>query len=52
MASVPISIVAADVDNIMVVTSPGTTITGQIVFETGPPTGNVTNMRVLLLPRA
>ena len=46
MASVPISIVAADVDNIMVVTSLGTTITGQIVFEAGPPTGNVTNMRV------
>lgn len=46
MASVPISIVAADVDNVMVVTSLGTTITGQIVFEAGPPTGNVTNMRV------
>jgi len=41
MASVPISIVATDVDNIMVVTSLGTTITGQIVFEAGPPTGNV-----------
>lgn len=43
MASVPISIVAADVDNIMVVTSLGTTITGQIVFEAGPPAGNVGN---------
>ena len=50
MASVPISIVAADVDNLMVVTSLGTTITGQIVFEAGPPTGTVTNMRVIALP--
>ena len=46
MASVPISIAGADVDNIMVVTSLGTTITGQIVFEAGPPAGNVSNMRV------
>lgn len=49
MASVPISIVAADVDNVMVVTSMGTTITGQIVFEAGPPIlnpGNTTPMRV------
>lgn len=46
MASVPISIVSADVDNIMVVTSLGTTITGQIVFEDGPPTGDTNNMRV------
>ena len=47
MASVPISIAGADVDNIMVATSLGTTITGQLVFRDGvPPTGNVTNMRV------
>jgi len=46
MAIVPVSIVAADVDNIMVVTSLGTTITGQLVFEAGPPTGDTTNMRV------
>ncbi len=46
MASVPISIAGADVDNIMVATSLGTTITGQIVFEAGPPTGDVTAMRV------
>ena len=46
MASVPISIAGADVDNIMVATSLGTTITGQLAFETGPPTGDVSNMRV------
>ena len=46
MASVPISIAGADVDNIMVTTSLGTTMTGQIVFEGAPPTGNVTGMRV------
>ena len=46
MASVPISIAGADVDNIMVATSLGTTITGQIVFEAGPPSGDVTGMRV------
>lgn len=46
MASVPLSIAGADVDNIMVATSLGTTITGQIVFEAGPPSGDVTGMRV------
>jgi carboxypeptidase family protein len=46
MASVPIAIAGADVDNIMVTTSLGTTITGQIVFEGVPPTGDLTNMRV------
>jgi len=46
MASVPISIAGADVDNIMVTTSLGTTITGQIVFEGAPPTANATTMRV------
>ena len=45
-ASVPISIAGADVDNVMVVTSMGTTITGQIVFEAGPPNSGVSGMRV------
>ena len=35
-ASVPLS-VAGDVDGLTVVTGPGTTITGQIVFQDGPP---------------
>lgn len=38
MASVPVSIGAADVDNLTVVTGLGVTITGQVVFEEGPPT--------------
>jgi protocatechuate 3,4-dioxygenase beta subunit len=46
MASVPISVAGADVDNLMVATNLGTTITGQIVFEAGPPTGDVSAMRV------
>ena len=46
MASVPVSLAGADIDNIMVTTSLGTTITGQIVFEGAAPTGNVTTMRV------
>ncbi|HEU4937247.1 MAG TPA: carboxypeptidase regulatory-like domain-containing protein [Vicinamibacterales bacterium] len=50
MASVPISVAGADVDNIMVTTSLGTTITGQVVFEGVPPTGHVTNMRVFASP--
>jgi protocatechuate 3,4-dioxygenase beta subunit len=50
MASVPISIAGADVDNILVTTTLGTTITGQIVFEGVPPTGNVTSMRVFASP--
>lgn len=49
-ASVPISIAGADVDNVMVVTSMGTSITGQIVFEAGPPSGDLTNMRVFASP--
>jgi len=36
MASLPLT-VAADVDNLMILTTPGATITGQIVFEQGPP---------------
>jgi hypothetical protein len=36
MASVPLT-VGADVDDVMILTSPGATITGQVVFEQGPP---------------
>ena len=35
-ASVPIT-VASDVEGLLIVTGPGTTITGQITFEQGPP---------------
>jgi protocatechuate 3,4-dioxygenase beta subunit len=49
MASVPISITTADLENLLVVTSPGATITGQIVFEQGPPP-NVQTLRVMAIP--
>lgn len=45
MASVPLTI-ASDVDNLMVVTSPGAAITGQIVFEQGLPAQMPQGMRV------
>jgi Carboxypeptidase regulatory-like domain len=36
-ASVPVNVVA-DVEGLLIVTGPGATITGQVVFEQGPPT--------------
>jgi len=36
MASLPLTIAGADLDNVMVMTTPGVTITGQVVFEQGP----------------
>ena len=45
MANVSLSI-NADLENISVVTSPGATITGQIVFEQGPPLSVPQQMRV------
>jgi len=36
MASVPISVAGADIDNLLIMTSLGVTITGQVVFEQGP----------------
>jgi hypothetical protein len=37
MATMPLTIAGADIDNLMVTTSPGVTISGQVVFEQGPP---------------
>ena len=45
MANLPLT-VNADLENISVITSPGTTITGQIVFEQGPPLPVPQQMRV------
>jgi hypothetical protein len=53
MASVPISIAGADVDNLMVVTSLGVTITGRVTFEQGPPANTNTGpapLRVIAQP--
>ena len=47
MASMPLTIVGADVDNLMVMTSPGVTITGQVVFEQGPPSAMSGQVRVM-----
>ena len=46
MANVPLS-VNADLENIAVMTSPGVTITGQVVFEQGPPLSIPQPMRVI-----
>ncbi len=45
MANLSLS-VAADVDNLMILTTPGATITGQILFEQGPPAQMPQGMRV------
>ncbi|MEP6915664.1 MAG: carboxypeptidase-like regulatory domain-containing protein [Acidobacteriota bacterium] len=46
MASVPLTI-AGDVNNLTIVTGPGVTIGGQVVFEQAPPTGtSLSTMRV------
>ena len=49
MANVPISIGSADLDNLLVVTSLGVTISGRVVFEQGPPTPSSNPMRVMAL---
>ena len=38
--------VAADIDNVTIVTTPGATITGQVVFEQGPPAQMPQGIRV------
>jgi hypothetical protein len=50
MASVPLTIAGADVDNVMVMTTPGVTIAGQIVFEQGPPSAASGQVRVMATP--
>ena len=47
MAVMPLTIAGADLDNLMVVTTPGVTITGQVVFEQGPPTTTGGTVRVM-----
>ena len=49
MASVPISIGSTDIDNLLVMTSLGVTISGHVVFEQGPPTTSPNPMRVMAL---
>ncbi len=47
MASVPLTIAGADVDNVLVMTTPGVTITGQVVLEQGPPSAMPPQIRVM-----
>jgi protocatechuate 3,4-dioxygenase beta subunit len=45
-ASVPLTLAGGDLENLIVVTSPGITITGHVEFEPGPPPYPVRGMRV------
>jgi hypothetical protein len=47
MASVPLTIAGADLENVMVMTTPGVAITGQVVFEQGPPSPMPAQLRVM-----
>jgi protocatechuate 3,4-dioxygenase beta subunit len=49
MAAVPLT-VGADVDNLLIVTTPGVTITGQVVFDHGPPSPMPSSIRVNASP--
>lgn len=45
MATLPLTL-AADIDNLMIVTTPAATITGQVVFEQGPPAQTPQGFRI------
>jgi protocatechuate 3,4-dioxygenase beta subunit len=49
MANVPLTVAGADLDNVYVMTTPGTTITGQVVFEQGPPSTIPGQIRVMAM---
>ena len=49
MASVPLTIAGADVENVLVMTGSGVTIAGQVVFEQGPPP-TPGQIRILTIP--
>jgi hypothetical protein len=49
MASLPLTIAGADLDNVMVMTTPGVTITGQVIFEQGPASPMPGQVRVMAL---
>jgi len=50
MATLPLTIAGADVENVLVMTTPGATIAGQIVFEQGPPAAAPGSIRVIATP--
>jgi protocatechuate 3,4-dioxygenase beta subunit len=45
-AIVPVTLLDADIENLLIMTSPGATVKGQIVFENGAPSPLPTQMRV------
>jgi len=49
MASMPLTIAGADLDGVMVMTTSGVTIAGQVVFEQGPPSPMPGQMRVMAM---
>jgi hypothetical protein len=50
MASVPLTIAGADVDNVLVMTTAGVTIAGQVVFEQSPTSPTPGQARVMATP--
>ena len=50
MAQIPITVAGADLENLMIVTSPGVTLTGHVEFEQAPPERPITQMRVNAVP--
>jgi hypothetical protein len=49
MAAVALTVAGADVDNVLLMTSPGVTIAGQVVFEQGPP-ATLAQIRIFAAP--
>jgi len=50
MANMPITIAAADLENLVVVTAPGATVLGHVEFEPAPPERPIKEMRVVAMP--
>jgi hypothetical protein len=45
-----VSVGGEDVTNVMIVTSKGTTASGRVTFEGGPPPANITSLRLMAVP--
>jgi protocatechuate 3,4-dioxygenase beta subunit len=50
MAQVPITLAGTDLENLMIVMTPGVTVTGHVEFEQGPPESPIAQMRVSAIP--
>src|SRR4029078_9016128 len=49
IASVPLTMAGADLENLLLTTSPGGSVTGRTVFEDAAPPARAPNMRVMAL---